>query len=437
MPDRSPRLALLAAEFPPLGGGGVIRVTKLVKFLSELGWQITVVACDEPAPAVLDESLLAEIPSNVIVRRIRGPLRSIGAAATPAKAAVGGRRWGRRAIGLVKGVIQGLAFPDRWAGWAMNVSRLSFEDLGQPDVILSSGPPHSVHLAAARLARRYRAPFVMDMRDDWAGNPLFRSRLPWRDPLAARLERFCMRRAAHVVMISDISRDGYIARMPFLRARSTVITNGFDPDDFGSEPLGAGAGDPNRPIDFLHAGSLHGRDDKGPFFQVFGRVVSKANDPRPFRLVFMGSLNAEQLMLAKSSIPPDHIAFEPHVPHLEALNRMRAADVLVVILNAAEGWSGTITGKIFEYLASRRPILFIGPKGAASALLESTGAGVSADPNDAKSTEDAIRHAANMATDPAFSGASDQALARFDRRRQAHVWSEILSRAVKAEGGSA
>jgi hypothetical protein len=114
---------------------------------------------------------------------------------------------------------------------------------------------------------------------------------------------------------------------------------------------------------------------------------------------------------------------------------MKAAGVLVVILNAREAWAGTITGKVFEYLAIRRPIVFIGPRGAASSLIEEAGAGVVADPEDGPAMEAAIEQAAVLARDPSFEGATDSLLTRFDRRAQATTWSELLERVMSRPGG--
>jgi hypothetical protein len=117
---------------------------------------------------------------------------------------------------------------------------------------------------------------------------------------------------------------------------------------------------------------------------------------------------------------------EAPVSHAEAIRRMKAAGVLVVILNAREAWAGTITGKVFEYLAVRRPILLVGPRGAASDLIEQSGAGVVGDPRDAAALEASIEKVAALAIDPEFTGASDEVLARYDRRHQAEAWSGIL-----------
>jgi glycosyltransferase involved in cell wall biosynthesis len=426
MPDtRRPRVLVLAAEFPPIGGGGVMRMTKLVKYLARLGWLVTVVSCDEPAPAVMDPSLLAELAADVTVIRKRGPFRALGASSRSVTQTAGQGSIGRGFVTVLKALVNTLALPDRWAGWAWVVSRMSYNSAREPDVIISSGPPHSVHLAAARLASRWRIPLVIDLRDDWAGNPLYRSRAPWRDPVARRLEAFCLRRAGRVLFISELSRQGYVARYPWLQECSSVIPNGFDPEDFEAAPPSR-TPNPDGAIEFLHAGSLHGRADGGAFFRAFGAV---ANDfPAPgITLHLLGSVTADQLALAQAAISPDHLRLEDAVPHRAALARMRGAGVLVVILNSLEAWGGTLTGKVFEYLAARRPILVAGPGGLAADLVTMSGAGVAGDPNQGSSLEAAIRQAAAMAADPAYHGADERTVEEYDRAAQAARWSSMLT----------
>jgi glycosyltransferase involved in cell wall biosynthesis len=429
MPQPTPgRLLLVAAEFPPRGGGGVIRVTKLVKYLARLGWSITVVCSDEPVGATEDPTLLAEIPDHVRVARIRGPLRGPGATARTAVESARSHRGGGRLWDSARSAARAFALPDRWIGWSLRVGRLSATDVGAPDVIVSSGPPHSAHLAARRLARRFGVPFVIDLRDDWAGNPLFASRAPWRDPIDDRIERRTVRRAAGIVVVSESSKELYARRYPSIARRIHVIPNGFDPED-----LPAGIGEhrppgPGEPVRFLHAGSLRYRQrDPGPLLEAFGR---SARADSTLVLHLLGSVSPTNEARARAAIPAASLSLDGFVSHDEALRRMAAADVLVVISSVSEAGGGTLTGKIFECLAVRRPILLISPPGPAADLVKTADAGLVADPGDGEGLAGAIVRSAALARAGGVAGARPEVLARYDRSVQAASWSRLLLEAV-------
>jgi glycosyltransferase involved in cell wall biosynthesis len=422
------RLLLIVAEFPPRGGGGVLRVTKLVKYLAPLGWDITVVCSDEPVGETADTALLQEIPESVRVIRTRGPFRAVGMAARSTVEASRGKRGGGFLWDGARSIARAFAVPDRWLGWSLKVGRMSASEIGRPQVILSSGPPHSAHLAAAKQARKLRIPFAIDLRDDWAGNPLFASAAPWRDPIDYRLERRTIRKAAAVVLVSEASRTIYSERYPAIAGRFHAIPNGFDPEDLPAHvPM---RDDPTEgaPIRFVHPGSLrYDRAGGDLMFDAFGAAMAK--DPS-LVLHLLGSVSPSNAARAQEAIPAANLSLDGFVPHEEALRRMAAADVLVVISNVFEAGAGTMTGKIFECLAVRRPILLISPRGPAADLVESSGAGVVADPRDPVALDRAIHEAARLARSPEFRGAAPEAMAKFDRRVHAETWSLILDRAI-------
>jgi len=419
------RLLIIAAYFPPMGGGGVLRMTKLAKYLPALGWDVTVVCSDERAPEIVDASLLAEVPPEVRVVRVRGPLRSIGTRATSAASSgsASGSWLVRRLTGAGKTLVRSVTIPDRWLGWAWKVSRLDSATLGHPDVILSSGPPHSAHLAAARLSSRLLVPFVVDLRDDWADNPFHWNPLPWHAPVESALERRVLGLAAAVVLVSEPSAADHQRRLGSIGAAFVAIPNGYDPDDV--PPARAPA---DRPISFLFSGTLRSSQVTGHFIEAFATETG-SNDP-PIRLEVLGRLAPAFAAEIASGLPAARWELRAPVPHRQALDEMAGAGVLILFTGGGGAGANTMTGKIYEYLAVRRPILLVGPEGPAADLVRSSSAGVVAGPEDVDRMRAAIHEAADLARDPSFAGASDDVLARFDRRRQAERWSELLADAI-------
>ncbi len=116
---------------------------------------------------------------------------------------------------------------------------------------------------------------------------------------------------------------------------------------------------------------------------------------------------------------------------------MAEADVLLVFTVGLGIGVNTMTGKVYECMALRRPILLVGPEGPAAELVGASGAGLVADPFDRPGLEAAIKGAVELARDPSFTGASDEVLARFDRRHLAERWSALLTEVVEADRAGA
>lgn len=422
------RLLLVSIQFPPWGGGGVMRMTKLVRYLDPVTWQVEVVSSDERHPEVVDPTLLAEIPASVVVTRIRGPFRGPGGAA---KAIAMKTSYGRligSIAGAAKLAARALLIPDRWIGWSMKVART--EPGLRPDIVVSSGPPHSAHLGASLLARRLGVPHVVDLRDEWAGNPMHRHPAPWHAPVNNWLERWCLLRAAHVVVVAEVTPGALVARHPQLQGRVTTIPNGFDPADLLHLPARVPAA-PDRPTRFIFAGSLHGTGKVGRFFEAFGDSCRSA--PGSLHMEMLGYFGPRQRRAAEAEVPGPDLTIRDPVPHAEALQAMAASDVLVVFTGEGGWGAGTFTGKLYEYLALRRPVLVVGPPGPAVEFVRSARAGTAADPDDIVELSAAIAEAVSMARDPGFAGVPGALLDPFTRQHLANEWSDLLVRIAERE----
>jgi glycosyltransferase involved in cell wall biosynthesis len=402
-------------------------MAKLAKYLPEHGWDVLVLCSDERNPIQFDPELASEIPAAVEVRRVRGPFNWIGGRAVSTASDARRSRWLGRFVRPAVRLARAFLLPDRWIGWAWKVSSLTTLDLGPIDVVLSSGPPHSTHMAAKRLASRLAVPFVADLRDDWSSDPFGWNFAPWQDPINAALERRTIRRASHVVVVSKAMAIDVGKRHPSLEPKLAVIPNGFDFDDF--EGIERHRNHDRRPPRLLFAGRLLDEHDIGNLLNVVAELNEKSTT---VTLDFLGSvepLKAEQL---RQYAGAGWLRIRPVVPHRQAVQEMANADALIVpTLKPGRGSEGVMTGKIFECLAARRPILLIGTPSAARDLLKVVGGGVWADPTIPGSLVGAVKQVLEAATDPTFRGAPDEVIARYDRRVLANVWSNLLKRELR------
>jgi glycosyltransferase involved in cell wall biosynthesis len=222
------------------------------------------------------------------------------------------------------------------------------------------------------------------------------------------------------VHVSELSRDLLRAKYPSHGNRIHAISNGFDPEDLVGLPVRRPA---DQEVQFLYAGALQGTQDVGRFFEAFGREATASTS---IVLVLMGAIEPRFGDAAEVAIGRSHVTIQPGAPHADALRRMATADVLVSFTAGGGAGAATMTGKLYEYIALRRPVLLIGPAGPAADLVARSGAGVVAEAHDLDSIRRAIGEVTQMAADPAFAGASDAVVSVFDRRRLAETWGDVL-----------
>lgn len=364
------RILFVTHFFPPYNCIGAVRAGKTVKYLRQLGHEIRVLtAADQP----LQPTLPVEIPESEVIYT---PWVNVN---RPVELALGGRdrvaakgyastatpsflRW----LGtLYKHLVN---LPDGQIGWyphAVAAGRRLMREF-QPDVILASAMPVTSLLVAHALSRRQGVPWVAELRDLWLDNPYLA--LPsWRRFLERRWERRVLGSAKGMVTISEPLAETLRSRFP---VPVRVVTNGFDPEDYPTNAAPPG-GDVVR---IVYTGMIYeGRRDPSPLF----RALAALGDARQkVRLAFYGRYLGVVEPLARRHGVEDCIEVHEPVSHREALRIQAEADVLLLLLWNDPRERGSFTGKLFEYLGARRPILAIGPAdNVAARLISERGAG--------------------------------------------------------------
>jgi glycosyltransferase involved in cell wall biosynthesis len=365
--ERRRRVLVLAYFFPPLGGGGVQRTLKFVRYLEPLGWDATVITAKSSHYPARDPSLVADVPASTHVIR------------TPALPAA---RW----IGLVLHRLRLLRFhawvtwPDGGIGWAPFALLAALRTVRREriDVVFSSSAPYGSHLVAMLLSRRTGIPWVADFRDEWAANVHLREQPHALVRLPAKAERAVTSVARRIVVAADYFQLEGLAPDD---QRRIVIVNGVDAADLPSEPVQP----PADHFALANVGTIYGSLDPSPVLRVLARLVERGEiDREHFQVRFVGSIWSDDFR------PPPGIRFEHigYVEHARAVEEMSSATALLLYRP-----SSTLapSGKLFEYLASGRPLLCVAHRdNLASRLVRDWDAGVTADPDDALSTEQAI-----------------------------------------------
>lgn len=357
---------MLAYFFPPLGGAGVQRTLKFVRYLEPLGWDATVITTSSLEYTARDPSLLAEIPKTTRVVRVRSfpLLRWIGAVAGRLR-----QTWLR----------DWAMWPDEGRGWAPFAFIAALREIRRerPDVVFSTSSPYGAHLAALWISRRAQIPWVADFRDEWAWNPHSADR-PILDRLTRRVERSVTATARRTVVAADYFRlEGLL---PGDRRRIAIL-NGVDEGDVPA----TGTRAPSEDFVLAHVGTVYEGFDPAPVLRVLADLIERGEiDGKRLEMRFVGSI-----WIAGFAPPPSvRSVLTGYVDHATAVEEMRSATALLLYRPSS---SLAPSGKLFEYLASSRPLLcVVRPDNLASQLVCDWNAGEVADPDHDDQIEAAI-----------------------------------------------
>ncbi len=361
-----PRILMIINFFPPAAGGGVYRPLSFVKYLSRFGWDVTVVT---PRPGefwISDPELEREIPPGARVVRTGSLsglrfLRSLRGGA-----AAGSSRRSSSGFAALRRLGEFFLVPDTYVGWApfaaREAERLCREE--RFDVVYSTSPPDSSHLAARRAVRAAGIPWVADCRDPWFNLRLRPTPTPVHRALHERLERSVSR--ADLVLVTTEAHERLLRdRYPWCRIER--IPNGFDEDDFAGE---SGARPPAAPFTITHGGMLTLGRSTRPFLEGLAEFARRVPDAAgSVRVVFIGPRESANEEWVKRFGLEDFVSFEDAIPHRSCVARETRSHVLLLIKHDDERYRGLVPGKLYEYIGAKRPILAVGPEGEASRLV--------------------------------------------------------------------
>ncbi len=402
----SPRRALVIAYFfPPLGGAGVQRTLKFVKYLPEFGWNATVVST-RSRMYPRDTELVREIPEST--RVVRAPALPVARYAAIVL----------HKLGLMR-LKEYVAWPDGGFGWAPSAFAAAWREVRRqrPDVIYSTSAPYGGHLVAMALHRLTGIPWVADFRDEWAADDHATDRPRPLVRLNSRIERAIRRHAAHTVVVADYFRLAS-------GGPRTTITNGVDPEDV---PEAEGSPPEDR-FRFTYVGTVYGTIDLAPVVAALQRMIAAGEvAPQELELRIVGGI-----WLPGFSVPDGvPLTQTGYVGHDEAIAEMRQATALLLYRPPS---SLAPSGKIFEYLAAERPVLCVTrPDNLAAQLVSEWDAGLVAHPGDEQGIQDALRELLRRwraAELTAPHGSRARVLERFSRRELTRQLAGVLDDAT-------
>ena len=362
------RVLIIAYNFPPMGGGGVQRTVKFVKYLPRFGWEPIVLTASDPSYWAVDASLASDIPEGTHIERI--PVRK-HAPIVSILSKIIGSKFGRALTNT-------LLFPDEKISWARKAARRGCRQANDNaiEAVFSTSPTPSAHVAAHRISRRMDIPWVADFRDLWSGDYRKNAGTSWNTHRHLKAEGRILRSADHVVCATESFRTCFIERHLLDPHRISTIHNGFDPDDFPKSSPRANASGAGASIVMIHSGSLYGEGLPERFLSGLARMLGN-NPTRSGRLVvrFIGVMD-DGIARKITSILGHTARFDGYLDHKDAIESVRRADIALLAAPHRENASLVVHGKLFEYLVSGTPILAAVPEGEAAHIVRKTGAGV-------------------------------------------------------------
>lgn len=361
----SPKKVLIILYYwPPAGGPGVQRWLKFVKYLKDFNIRPTVFVPKNPHYPIKDESLELEIPKHVkvIKSKIKEPYglakyfskqdtNSLSKGIIKSK---NKQNWLQKIMLYIRG---NFFIPDARMLW-IKPSVKKIDKLLKTekfDVIITSGPPHSLHRIGFYLKQKYQdLSWIADFRDPWV-NIGYHKDLKLSPSSAEKhkqMEKEVLNTADHIIVTSPSTQKEFQTKTD---KPVSLITNGFDDTDVEAEP--------DEHFSLVHVGSLLSERNPESLWKALSELVDENKHFKSnLELRFVGQVSQHIIESLKNFDLQKHSSFLGYLPHQQAQQQMFGAQVLLLIEKDLEETQGIIPGKFFEYLQAKRPILGIGPK---------------------------------------------------------------------------
>ena len=391
------KVLIITYYWPPMGGAGVQRWLKFSKYFRQFGWEPIIYTPSNPDFPINDDTLLKDVPSDLTVLKtqITEPYDIYRKIMRKKKtdAVNQGFLSEEKENTLLQSAmiwVRGNFFiPDARKFWIKpSVAYLShYIKQHKIDAVISTGPPHSMHLIAMGLKQKFNIPWIADFRDPWTQIDFY-SQLKlssFADAKHKKLENQVLTQANKVVTISpscgkDLEKLG--------NRTVDIITNGFDTDDFTPIAIGVDS-KVSDGFMFHHTGALN--KDRNPYtlWKVLGDLCKQNLElKQDLILKFTGKTDAIVLESLKQQGLEANFQKSEYMPHSEIVKSMVQSPILLLPLNNTPNNAGVLSGKLFEYLAAKRPIFGVGlPNADAASILKETQAGVMVDFDDYEGTK--------------------------------------------------
>ncbi len=415
------KVLIITYYWPPAGGSGVQRWLFFVKYFRRYGIEPVVYTAGGAAYPVIDEKLEKHVPPGITV--LRGRIWEPGNFIRKAQEQGAGMLPGNPGMWqrFLTYVRANYFVPDARKFWIKPSVRFLKEYLKEHpvDMIVSTGPPHSTHVIARNLKRKTGIRWLADFRDPWTDIDYFH-KLPLTPVNYARhrkLESTVLSEANVVTVVSEEMRKKYL---PYNK-NCHVITNGFDGEVVPPEPY------TGKYFVMTHSGTLNADRNHEIFWEALRELIDEVPGfGKHLRLKMIGNTAPEVKRSIRRHELTGYVEITDYLPYDEMEKVLSGSAVLLLFVNRVPGAKGILTGKIFEYLRSGKPVLAIAPQGGdLERIIKQTNCGILVDFEDKRQLKKGILEYYH-----AFTGgkliAATAGVERYARENLTHIMSKLL-----------
>lgn len=371
------KVLIITYYWPPAGGPGVQRWLKFVKYLPEFNVEPIVYIPENPNYPILDKSLVDQVPSNITILKepIKEPYKLAGLFSKKSKTISKGIIKEQHRQSLVEKLmlyIRGNFFiPDARKNWVSpSVKYLSdYLENHAVDAIITSGPPHSLHLIGHELKAQIGVKWIADFRDPWTTIG-YHKKLKLTSSSEKKHQQFeakVLNTADQIIVTSQVTKDEFALKT---KQPIEVITNGYD-DEMAIESV------LDKKFTLSHIGSLLSERNPENLWKVLDEIINEDEDfANHFQLHLIGTTSEDVLQSIYKHNLKAYTSVIGYVPHQKAIAYQNQSQVLLLIEIDSEDTKCIIPGKLFEYMISKRPIIALGPEGSdVASILKETNTG--------------------------------------------------------------
>lgn len=365
---------IITYYWPPAGGSGVQRWLKFVKYLQDFDIEPVVYTIANPKYPILDDTLEDEVPKNIEILRqpIWEPNNFLSFLKQEKSQSAGFLNPNPGFFGKIMQYIRANYFiPDARKFWVKpSVSYLeNYIQKNNISVVITSGPPHSMHLIGLQLKEKLKIKWISDFRDPWTDIDYFHQLPLTKKSKAAhfRLEKEVLEKSDAVLVVGETMKENFLK----FNDNIHVITNGFDTDftDHSKVTL-------DRRFTLTHIGMMNSDRNPKLLWKVLAEICAENSEFKSDLKINLVGKVAPQVKNELQLLDKHILDFIPYLPHSEVRAYQQKSQMLLLVVNNVPSAKGILTGKIFEYLEAKRPILAIAPTdGDAAAIINATNSG--------------------------------------------------------------
>jgi len=427
------RILIIAFYFSPVGTAGIYRVVRFVRYLPNYGWKPVVLTIK---PDYYDKKFFNydssnEVPQNTLIYRtpIIEPIKTIlrVSISKNTKFQQDGKTSKDGRIKLFFKFFKDLLVtPDDKIWWAFFAIPRALRIIKEHkiNIVYTTGGPFSTHLIGLAIKKLTKKPWVVDFRDPWYDNPIFKWEFETIKKLVKESEKKVLKNADLVIANNDILKEKFIENYgSMIKNKIFTITNGYDSKDFEKVRKFE-----HEKFTITYTGVLYEFHSITPFLKGLRNLLdNKPELSEKIQVLIIGPLDGKTEAEVKELKLHNVIKFLGPKIHAETISYMVSSHILLVTLTSNENRSMFIPAKVFEYSATRVPILSISPEGALADLIRRQEAGRVIHPADIRGISEAINSYYEYFTKGNLK-LNDNNIEHFDCRNLTKKFTELLNR---------